>query len=137
MWISMMVIAATAAAAAPARAAPASSVDALRGQRRILLVAAPERGDARAEAQRRALSGWAAGAAERDVSLVALYGTQVVGASDSAAALRRRYRLSPTRFEALLIGKDGHVAMRSPQPIDARTLQGTIDAMPMRRAGER
>jgi hypothetical protein len=37
----------------------------------------------------------------------------------------------------VLVGKDGHAALRRSEPIDASTLVATIDAMPMRRAGQR
>ena len=71
------------------------------------------------------------------MTLVEVSGGHVDGLADDAASLRRRYAIKPGRFEVLLTGKDGRVAMRSGQPIPAGTLQSTIDAMPMRRAGER
>ena len=110
---------------------------AMRGHRRIVLMATPGAGDPQAVEQRRILAGWKKEAAARDISLVELKGAEVTGAADDAAALARRYRLKPDRFEVLLIGKDGHVAVRSRQPVTADRLQATIDAMPMRQAGER
>ena len=118
-------------------AAAPETLDAMRWRRRILLVAASTPADPRAAAQRRIFEAWAGEAADRDLSLVEVTGSSVVGASDPAASLRRRYRLHTGAFQVLLIGKDGHVAFRSAQPINAATLQGRIDAMPMRRAGER
>jgi hypothetical protein len=106
-------------------------------QRRILLIASATPQDPNSVLQRRILTGWEKEAADRDVSLVEVYGDRVTGAADTAASLRDRYHLEPGTFQALLIGKDGHVALRSDHPIDATILQGTIDAMPMRRAGER
>ena len=50
------------------------------------------------------------------------------------AALRRRLRVEAGRFTALLVGKDGHVALRSHEPVVAARLFPAIDAMPMRRA---
>ncbi|WBO23837.1 DUF4174 domain-containing protein [Sphingomonas abietis] len=123
--------------ALPAGTSPPASVASMRWHQRILLLVTPQPDDPQAVAQRRILAEWHAQAADRDVALVEIAGARVSGASDSAAALFRRYRLSPGAFHALLIGKDGHVALRSAKPIDAGILQGTIDAMPMRRSGER
>ena len=69
--------------------------------------------------------------------LVEVLGNTVRGASDSAAALRRSYKLPADRFTVILIGKDGGEKRRSDTPMSAATLTATIDAMPMRRAGER
>ncbi len=117
--------------------AVAPTADAMRWHRRILLIAAPGPQDPQAIAQKRILSDWTSQAADRDLALVELSGTRVTGLADPASALQRRYGITPGRFEVLLIGKDGTVALRSAQPIPAGRLQSTIDAMPMRRAGER
>jgi len=69
------------------------------------------------------------------VVLVEISGEAVRGAADRAGDLRRRYGLRAGRFAVLLIGKDGHVALRREGVISAAQLQGAIDAMPMRRAG--
>jgi hypothetical protein len=118
-------------------AAAPETLDAMRWRRRVLLVAVPTPADPGAAAQRRIFEAWAREAADRDLSFVQVTGFGVEGASDPAESLRRRYHLDPSAFQVLLIGKDGHVAFRSAQPINAETLQGRIDAMPMRRAGER
>jgi hypothetical protein len=117
-------------------AAPAS-MDAMRWGRRIVLLASPSPTDPRALEQRRSLSAWRREVAARDVTLVQISGSRVIGASDTSEALRRRYHLEPGAFQVLLLGKDGHVALRSAQPVSMETLRGTIDAMPMRRAGGR
>ena len=113
------------------------TVAALRWHRRIVLVASPRPDDPRAIAQRHILHDWRRGAADRDVALVEVSGGQVRGVADGAAALAARYRLAPGRFQVLLIGKDGQVALRAVRPLAAARLQGAIDAMPMRRAGGR
>lgn len=117
--------------------ATATSIDAMRWHRRILLVASPDFKDPQVGLQHRILANWERQAADRDVSVVEVFGSHVLGTSDEAVSLRRRYHLSADVFEVLLIGKDGHVALRSAKPISAERLQGTIDAMPMRKAGER
>jgi hypothetical protein len=108
----------------------------LRGHRRIVLIAAPQ-GDPAAATQQAMIAQWHPGADDRDVWVVTVAGPVVTGAADAATMLRQRYRLNPARFQVLLIGKDGHVALRAAHPVTAARLQQIIDAMPMRRAGER
>lgn len=146
-------VAGAAAAQVPAAQAPATaasrpqsptdmsppgnaSLDAMRWHRRVLLIAAREENDPKLALQRRLLAGWQRGAADRDLAIVTVVGSHVEGASDHAMELRRRFEL-PVGFAVLLIGKDGNVAMRSAQPVAGDRLGSTIDAMPMRRAGER
>jgi hypothetical protein len=122
-----------AAALAPVPATVAE----MRWERRVLLLSAPRADDAGLAGQRRALAGWDAAARERDLAVVTIVGDRVSGADDGAAGLRKRYRLPAGRFVAILIGKDGGEKLRSAKPIAAEVLAETIDAMPMRRAGER
>lgn len=126
----MIVALAVAAASVP-------SVADMRWQRRVLVVVAPSAGDPALAAQREALRGWQRGAEDRDVQVVEVIGDHVTGARDTAAALRARLQLPAGRFALVLIGKDGHVALHSGEPVLAETLRGRIDAMPMRRAGQR
>ncbi len=128
-WAAMIPILLAAALAAP------SSLADMRWQKRVLLVAAPSADDPGTVAQRRALVGWDEGARERDLAIISVIGDRVDGASDGAAALRKRFRLPQGRFVAILIGKDGAEKMRSLAPIAPKVLAETIDAMPMRRAG--
>jgi hypothetical protein len=134
-WLVLLALAA--AGTAWATDAAAQTMAGMRGQRRILLIAAPNPQDHQAVAQRRMLGGWSRQAADRDISLVEVAGARVTGAGDDAASLRRRYGLAPGQFRVLLIGKDGHIALRSARPVAADRLQSIIDAMPMRQAGER
>lgn len=120
-----------------AAAASTPSVADMKWQCRVLVVAAPRASDPALAAQRNALRGWRRGAKDRDVQVVEVIGGRVTGARDTAAALRTRLRLPATRFAVVLVGKDGTVALRSAAPVPADTLQGRIDAMPMRRAGQR
>ncbi len=122
--------------ASTARAAP-QTIATMRDHRRIILIAAPQSNDPQVAAQNAILSHWKKEAEDRDISVITITGAAVVGTTDKAVALRSRYRLNPDRFQVLLIGKDGHVAMESAHPIAADQLQATIDAMPMRRAGRR
>jgi hypothetical protein len=118
-------------------AATQPSVESLHWKRRILILSAPSKTDAALAAQRRMLAGWEHGAADRDLDTVEVVGSEVRGASDDANRLRSRYRIPAAGFYVVLVGKDGNVAKRSAKPIAAADLQAAIDAMPMRRAGER
>jgi hypothetical protein len=112
-------------------------ISAMQWHRRIVLAVSPDANDPNVEAQRHILQTWRNQAADRDVTLVEVEGARVLGVSDSAASLRQRYRLKADGFEALLIGKDGRIALRAGQPLTAEILQSAIEAMPMRRAGQR
>jgi hypothetical protein len=127
--IALLMLPAVAHAAGP-------TIAAMRWHRRIVLIAAPAH-DADAARQRATLARWGAQARARDITLVEIAGSTVTGAADPAPDLRRRYRLSPEHFQVLLIGKDGHVALRSRHLQSAGHLQQLIDAMPMRQAGGR
>lgn len=120
-----------------AAAMAAATVADMRHQRRVLIVAAASEADVRWVAQRSMLDGMTQALDDRDVTVVEVTGDTVRGAADSAAALRTRWRLPKAAFGVVLIGKDGHAALRRAEPIDRATLVATIDAMPMRRAGQR
>ena len=108
----------------------------MKWERRVLIVAAPSAEDASLAEQRRILGHWKAEGDSRELSIVEVVGDQVRGASDPAATIRRKYRL-PSTFTAILIGKDGGEKMRGATPFPAAVLEQTIDAMPMRKAGQR
>jgi len=108
----------------------------MRWERRVLIVAAPAAQDPALAEQRRLLGSWTAKRDERDLTIVEVIGDQVRGAGDTAPSLRRKFRL-PAGFTAILIGKDGGEKLRSAHPFPTAVLEQTIDAMPMRRAGQR
>jgi len=112
-------------------------VESLLWKRRVLILSAPSASDPALATQRRLLSGWKRDAADRDLTIVEVVGNAVRGAGDDAQHLRAHYRVTARAFAAVLVGKDGRVAKHSAKPIASGDLQGTIDAMPMRRAGER
>jgi hypothetical protein len=116
--------------------AASPTVAQMKWERRVLIVSAVNAGDAELAEQRRILAAWKTNAAARDLTIVEVVGDTVRGVGDSAAALRRRYHL-PTAFTAILIGKDGGEKLRSAKPFPAAALEATIDAMPMRKAGQR
>jgi hypothetical protein len=104
--------------------------------RRVLIISTPTVAHPEFVAQQHALAQWQGGD-DRDVTVVRIEGTAVSGSRESAAELRERYQLPPETFSAVLIGKDGHVALRSATALSGAQLEGVIDAMPMRKAGER
>ena len=108
----------------------------MKWERRVLIVAAASSENAALAEQRRILANWKANSDDRDLTIVEVIGDRVQGAGDTAATIRRRYRL-PTAFTAILIGKDGGEKLRSAKPFPAAALEATIDAMPMRKAGQR
>jgi hypothetical protein len=113
------------------------TVEAMRGERRVLIVAAPVDKDVRLARQNALLKANRAKLDDRDVTVVLIVGGDVLGVREPAATLRRRWRLPPNAFGVVLIGKDGREALRRADPIDGTTLTAAIDAMPMRRAGLR
>ena len=123
--------------AALALMAASPTVAAMRHDRRVLIVAAPAATDARRTQQAALLAPAARDLRECDVTVVAVTGDTVQGAGDTADALRRRWQLAPQDFTVVLVGKDGHAALRRAAPLPAADLIAAIDAMPMRRAGLR
>jgi hypothetical protein len=62
--------------------------------------------------------------AERDVI--------VITDTDGAAMSDVRTTLRPRGYMMALVGKDGRVALRKPEPYDVRELSRSIDKMPLR-----
>lgn len=124
-------------AAASLHSSAPAHVAAMTWRRRVLLVSAPSTRDPALVQQRQILAAWRAQALDRDLSVVEIVGDTIIGAADSASALRRTFRLPPQRFTVVLVGKDGGEKLRSATPLASTRLEQTIDAMPMRRAGGR
>ncbi len=116
--------------------AASPTVAQMKWERRVLIVSASTAEEPALAEQRRILGAWKTHAAARDLTVVEIVGDTVRGASDPAATLRRKYHL-PTSFTAIMIGKDGGEKLRSAKPFPAAALEATIDAMPMRKAGQR
>jgi hypothetical protein len=131
-----LLLAATALMESGAVPASEPTMAQMQWHRRVLIVSAPSASDPQFTAEQRALSQWTGGD-DRDVSVVVIERDTVSGSGESAAALRTRYRLASDTFAVALVGKDGHVALRSGTPLTGAQLEAAIDAMPMRRAGQR
>lgn len=122
-----------AGASVAAATATVSSTDAYRWEKRLLIVFADTADSAALLQQRQMAERESADFADRDLVLIDVIGDYVRGASDLAATLRRRYDAPAGTFSVVLVGKDGGVKLQSNEPIEARRLFETIDAMPMRR----
>lgn len=124
------------------RDAPADSVDFRvdehRWTHRLLVVFAPSRDDASFEQQMIRFTDVQEGLAERDLLLITVVDDglgQVGGEPLTANAeqrLRDRYEVASPAFRVVLVGKDGTEKRRDEEPVTARSIFDTIDAMPMR-----
>ncbi|WP_193227645.1 DUF4174 domain-containing protein [Aureimonas psammosilenae] len=118
--------------AAPAAANP---FDSLRWEKRLLLIFGETDGAQEAE-QRRLLPEKELAARDLLVVTIPRDGKLMVPGQGSldAAGARKAYGIAADAgFEVLLVGKDGGVKMRAKEPIQAKELFSTVDAMPMRR----
>jgi hypothetical protein len=104
--------------------------------RRVLIVSTADANDREFLTQQKALADWTGGD-DRDVSVVRIEGETVSGSPETAEELRGRFRLTATNFAVVLIGKDGHIALRSATALTGAQMATAIDAMPMRKAGQR
>lgn len=109
-------------------------------QNRVLLVFGTSN-DPRIARQIDILSGQAGALADRDMVILKVTRDQVVsvfGAAPDldAARLREEAKIDGDAFEAVLVGKDGGVKLRSSSVVSDVELFELIDSMPMRRAGQ-
>ena len=114
--------------------------DAHRGEHRLFLIFAASRRDESFARQGRLLEVGGNGFAERDLLLRADLLEDGTGSFDGAqvsvgevADARERFGIGPSRFTALLVGKDGTVKHRFDEPVGPGEVFALIDAMPMRR----
>lgn len=112
------------------------------GRKRVLLVLSPTADSGSVQRQRRALASAEAGLRARDVVVVWAAGGKVSAEGGEMPALDARglacaYGVKPGEpFQAVLIGKDGAVELRSGEPVSAERLFELIDGMPPARQGE-
>ncbi|NML66424.1 DUF4174 domain-containing protein [Hymenobacter sp. RP-2-7] len=128
LLLALLATAATAAAAPPSLAA---TIRASKWKKRVLLVVAPRADEAAYRQQKQLLAATPDGLHERDMLVLDVRGDQLTPADRQYA--EQELKLKLTRFEVVLIGKDGGVKQRSPHPLTPQALFGTIDKMPMRR----
>jgi hypothetical protein len=104
----------------------ASQFDRYRWKNRILVVTGPS-DDAAAQRQRQIYDAAAGGMSERSITLV-----EAIGDGERSRQIRSELGADKHRFRVFLIGKDGHTAFTSDEPISADDLFKRVDAMPMR-----
>ena len=97
-----------------------------KNKRRVLLFADTEN-NATLIQQKKILQSDEAGCLDRDIVVE----TFVLDKTDQS--FLKKYSIKPVPFTFLLIGKDGHVALRTFKTVQNTQLFGQIDAMPMRR----
>ena len=95
-------------------------------KRRVLLFSENEN-NATLIQQKKILQSDEAGRVDRDIVIE----TFVLNQTDKS--FLKKYNVKSVPFTYLLIGKDGHIALRSYKTIENTQLFGLIDAMPMRR----
>ena len=95
-------------------------------KRRVLLFSDTENNTTLLQ-QKQILKSDSAGCLDRDIVIE----TFVVNKTDKS--FLKKYHIAAAPFTFLLIGKDGHVALRSDKIIQNTQLFGLIDVMPMRR----
>ena len=101
-----------------------------RDKHRVLLLFAPNEQDASYQGQRKLWKGEEAGFKERQLTVVPLLADSM---SITPLTLGKRFGVDPKSFTVILLGKDGHNAYQSKEPVTAEALYRRIDAMPMRR----
>lgn len=136
--LALLALAACAIGQTTTRAA-ADAVEAMRWQRRVLVVFSSAATDQKLAKQRAILAGDAAGVAERKLAVVEVIGDRAtVDGSPrddvDVAALRRRCEVGPEQFRVVLLGLDGGEKLRRDEAVTAGLLFETIDRMPMRQA---
>ena len=102
-----------------------------RGRKRVLLITAPNAGQADFKAQKALLAAHPQELAERDLLVLEVLYDQISAADRQA--LMQKVGLQLPNFCVVLIGKDGGVKAISKRPILPADLFGTVDKMPMRR----
>jgi hypothetical protein len=100
---------------------------------RVLIVFTPSLADARLSAQRAIMAQLALEAAKRDLLFVQVDPMTVIGASDKADKLRRKFVVPVLNYHAILIDKDGRTLREAPGPMDGAAILHAIDVRPLRK----
>jgi hypothetical protein len=100
---------------------------------RVLIVFTPSLADARLSSQRAIMAQLALEAAKRDLLFVQVDPMTVIGASDKADRLRRKFVVPVLNYHAILIDKDGRTLREAPGPMDGAAILHAIDIRPLRK----
>ena len=108
------------------------SITGMQNHFRVLIVFTPSLHDARLAAQRAIMAKMALEAAKRDLLFVQVDPMTVIGASDKADKLRRKFVVPVLNYHAILIDKDGRTLQEAPGPMEAGAILHAIDTAPQR-----
>ena len=108
------------------------SITGMRDHYRVLIVFTPALADARLAAQRAIMARIGVEAASRDLLFVQVDPMTVIGASDAADKLRRKFVVPVLNYHAILIDKDGRTLQEAHGPMEARAILHAIDTAPRR-----
>jgi hypothetical protein len=108
------------------------SVTGMRDHYRVLIVFSPSLHDARLLAQQAIMARLAVEAAKRDLLFVQVDPMTVIGASDKADKLRRKFVVPVLNYHAILIDKDGRTLQETHGPMEASAILHAIDIAPSR-----
>ena len=108
------------------------SISGMRDHYRVLIVFSPSLADARLAAQRAIMARFGLEAARRDLLFVQVDPMTVIGASDGADKLRRRFVVPVLNYHAILIDKDGRTLQETHGPMEAGAILHAIDIAPRR-----
>ena len=134
---------ASAIAIAAASGSQAFALDELakyQSQNRVIILFG-ETGDKKLAKQVEVLKTQESGLAERDVVVMTVIGDEVRPVYGDATGvdarkLRQEAEIRGNTFQAVVIGKDGGVKLRSSDVVTGTKLFNLIDSMPMRKAGQ-
>ena len=104
----------------------------MRDHYRVLIVFTPSLHDARLRTQQAIMARLALEAARRDLLFVQVDPMTVIGASDKADKLRRKFVVPVLSYHAILIDKDGRTLRESHGPMEAGAILHAIDTAPRR-----
>ncbi len=109
------------------------SITGMQNHYRVLIVFTPSLHDARLSAQRAIMAQLALEAAKRDLLFVQVDPMTVIGASDKADKLRRKFVVPVLNYHAILIDKDGRTLREAAGPMEAGAILHAIDTAVPRR----
>ena len=105
---------------------------------RLLLLFAPDRNHPSFESLQQALLERRADATDRDLvvfEILASGTSRIDGAvidPQTNRSLREKFKISPSAFSVILIGKDGGIKLKRGEQTNLEDIFGLIDSMPMR-----
>ena len=113
-------------------------LDDFRWKNRLIVISAPSPQNSHLLEQRRLFGGRNEEILDRDLKIIQITGQgqnlidELPLSRESAAELQSRLKIPLKEFQFLLVGKDGTVKLKSPEPVSTKLIFSLIDSMPMR-----